>query len=1029
MGVGLDVLRYVDPSLPIHEDMRFFRNHVSGLNVARLWVRTPPGAVTDPEVLRAPRSVHLRVEAVPGVSSVIGPTSLLRLRRYAAGEREALPQEPAAFAAAVADLEQLLLTEPELRAFVDVGTLANAQLTVVFERGDGPGVAALARGAGGVGPTAAEGPALRGAKLRVVGESILAGKVGASLVPTLTESFAITAVLVFAAFLAVFRSASARLLAMIPSLFAILVTFLAMRLAGASLDVATILIATTVLGTTENDQIHFFHHLHEGEDGGLEGALRHTLRVSGRPIVFATFINAAGFLALALSSFPPLSAVRDRDRRGVPARDARGLHRAAGGALDRAPRGARGSAAPDAGSPGRAVIRAARRRLRAARRRSASPHVEVVQRALHRLWFVRGPSDRARIDLFAPAPAWALGGHLRVTRTLPHLRDRSGLDGGTPHPDSAVVHLADGALPPRGLPRDRRSAATSQLASRMHDPARRARVHRRRRRADRRAPRRAPGLRAAGRPLQERGRRREGSRPRGDVAANGGAAAAGGGGPRPARGPPRAKSAGGVRARRAPGGPPPPRPTETATAAGSAGGRRRGGGSPPSRGPGGGGKRAARDAARSGRSSIGATRASFVVVGPCSIHDPPPASTTPGGCARSRTRSPTTLYLVMRVYFEKPRTSLGWKGFINDPRMDDSFRIDEGMERARRFLLDVNELGLPAGTEALDPISPQYYGDLVTWTAIGARTSESQTHREMSSGLSTPVGFKNGTDGDLDAAVNAIVSAARPHAFLGINGQGRSAIVRTRGNRYGHLVLRGGGGRPNFDTVSVALAEEALAKAKLPQTIVVDCSHANSWKKPELQPLVMRDVVQPDPRGEPVDRGLHDGELHRAGEPADDGGSRAAPVRLLRHRRLPGLGPHRRGAAGGEVAPSRHRGGAPPRRSAPRPARHRDVALRVRERLASRARRTRTASAPSSDPDRPALRRRSRSRRCRFICASRALTSVHAVLLRTRSPRWIPRPPPPCPQSRPRGPSSWRSSSTSSTSRRSSWASRRSSAS
>jgi 3-deoxy-7-phosphoheptulonate synthase len=165
------------------------------------------------------------------------------------------------------------------------------------------------------------------------------------------------------------------------------------------------------------------------------------------------------------------------------------------------------------------------------------------------------------------------------------------------------------------------------------------------------------------------------------------------------------------------------------------------------------------------------------------------------------------------------------------------------MERARRFLLDVNEAGLPAGTEALDPIAPQYYGDLIAWTAIGARTSESQTHREMSSGLSTPVGFKNGTDGDLDSAVNAIVSASRPHAFLGINGQGRSAVVRTRGNRYGHLVLRGGGGRPNFDTVSVSLAEQALDKAKMPRNIVVDCSHANSWKKPELQPLVMRDVV------------------------------------------------------------------------------------------------------------------------------------------------------------------------------------------
>ncbi len=233
----------------------------------------------------------------------------------------------------------------------------------------------------------------------------------------------------------------------------------------------------------------------------------------------------------------------------------------------------------------------------------------------------------------------------------------------------------------------------------------------------------------------------------------------------------------------------------------------------------------------------------FVVVGPCSIHD-----TVAGLDYARRLRAladevSRTLYLVMRVYFEKPRTSLGWKGFINDPRMDDSFRIDEGMERARRFLLDVNELGLPAGTEALDPIAPQYYGDLVAWTAIGARTSESQTHREMSSGLSTPVGFKNGTDGDLEPAVNGIVSAASPHAFLGINGQGRSAIVRTRGNRYGHIVLRGGGGRPNYDTVSIALAEDALAKAKLPRNVVVDCSHANSRKKPDLQPLVLRDVV------------------------------------------------------------------------------------------------------------------------------------------------------------------------------------------
>jgi len=233
----------------------------------------------------------------------------------------------------------------------------------------------------------------------------------------------------------------------------------------------------------------------------------------------------------------------------------------------------------------------------------------------------------------------------------------------------------------------------------------------------------------------------------------------------------------------------------------------------------------------------------FAVVGPCSIHDPVAGLDYARRLKALADEVSSTMFMVMRVYFEKPRTSVGWKGFINDPYMDDSFRVDEGMEKGRRFLLEVNEIGLPAATEALDPTAPQYLGDLIAWTAIGARTSESQTHREMSSGLSTPVGFKNGTDGEIDAAINAILSASHPHAFLGINGQGRSAVVRTRGNAYGHLVLRGGGGRPNFDTVSISLAEQALAKAKLPQNVVVDCSHANSWKKPELQPLVMRDVV------------------------------------------------------------------------------------------------------------------------------------------------------------------------------------------
>ena len=233
----------------------------------------------------------------------------------------------------------------------------------------------------------------------------------------------------------------------------------------------------------------------------------------------------------------------------------------------------------------------------------------------------------------------------------------------------------------------------------------------------------------------------------------------------------------------------------------------------------------------------------FVVVGPCSIHDPVAGLDYARRLKKLAAEVADTMVLVMRVYFEKPRTATGWKGYINDPRMDDSFHIEEGMQKAREFLLAVNEIGLPAGTEALDPIAPQYLGDLIGWAAIGARTSESQTHREMSSGLSAPVGFKNGTDGSLDAAVNAIISASSPHSFLGINMQGRSSVVRTAGNRYGHLVLRGGGGRPNYDMVSVALAEAALAKAKLPHNIVVDCSHANSYKKPELQPLVMQDCI------------------------------------------------------------------------------------------------------------------------------------------------------------------------------------------
>jgi hypothetical protein len=231
------------------------------------------------------------------------------MRRYLSGQGDRLPQDRAAFESAAADVEQLLLTEPELRAFLDVGTLGNAQLTVIFEGVEEKEFHQLTAKLHQAWDEATRGdPAFRGVEMQVVGESLLQAKVGASLVPTLTESFALTAGLIFLAFLFVFRSPSARLMAMIPSVFAILATFLGMRILGASLNVATILIATTVLGTTENDQIHFFYHLQEGRQEGrdFEQSLRYTLRVSGRAIVFATLINAAGFLALSVSNFPPL---------------------------------------------------------------------------------------------------------------------------------------------------------------------------------------------------------------------------------------------------------------------------------------------------------------------------------------------------------------------------------------------------------------------------------------------------------------------------------------------------------------------------------------------------------------------------------------------------------------------------------------------------------------------------------------------------------------------------------------------------
>ncbi|MBB3231648.1 3-deoxy-7-phosphoheptulonate synthase [Halomonas stenophila] len=232
----------------------------------------------------------------------------------------------------------------------------------------------------------------------------------------------------------------------------------------------------------------------------------------------------------------------------------------------------------------------------------------------------------------------------------------------------------------------------------------------------------------------------------------------------------------------------------------------------------------------------------LMVVGPCSIHDVDAALDYARKLRRLADEVKDSLYIVMRVYFEKPRTTVGWKGLINDPHLNGSFEIEEGLHIARRLLVELTEMGLPLATEALDPISPQYLQDCISWSAIGARTTESQTHREMASGLSCPVGFKNGTDGSLDVAVNALQSVAHPHNFLGIDQAGKVAIIRTRGNAYGHVVLRGGNGKPNYDSVSVALAEQELNKAGVTPNIMIDCSHANSNKDPGLQPLVLENV-------------------------------------------------------------------------------------------------------------------------------------------------------------------------------------------
>jgi 3-deoxy-7-phosphoheptulonate synthase len=234
----------------------------------------------------------------------------------------------------------------------------------------------------------------------------------------------------------------------------------------------------------------------------------------------------------------------------------------------------------------------------------------------------------------------------------------------------------------------------------------------------------------------------------------------------------------------------------------------------------------------------------LVIVGPCSVHDIDAARAYADAIVEAQRRHRDELEVVMRVYFEKPRTTVGWKGMINDPHLDGSYDINTGLRRARALLLHLADLGLPAATELLDPIVPQYIADLVSWTAIGARTTESQTHREMASGLSMPIGFKNGTDGSVSTAINAMEAAARPHHFLGINADGQAAIVTTTGNPDGHLVLRGGKGGPNFHAEAVEAAATQLARDGLPARLMVDCSHGNSNKDYRRQTEVLRSVAE-----------------------------------------------------------------------------------------------------------------------------------------------------------------------------------------
>ncbi|MGB0909779.1 MAG: 3-deoxy-7-phosphoheptulonate synthase [Nitrospirales bacterium] len=246
----------------------------------------------------------------------------------------------------------------------------------------------------------------------------------------------------------------------------------------------------------------------------------------------------------------------------------------------------------------------------------------------------------------------------------------------------------------------------------------------------------------------------------------------------------------------------------------------------------------------------------LVIVGPCSIHDPQAAYEYAERLKEVVDRTREHFVIIMRTYFEKPRTTVGWKGLINDPHLDSSCDIDAGFQLARKILLKINEMGIPCGTEFLDPVTPQYLSDLISWSAIGARTTESQTHREMASGLSMPVGFKNGTDGGLQVAINAMIAARHPQSFIGINVDGVTSIIKTNGNHDRHIVLRGGGGKVNYHSEDIARAEIVLQKEEIKRAIMVDCSHGNSEKDHTRQANVARSVLQQVSRGQEAIMGL-----------------------------------------------------------------------------------------------------------------------------------------------------------------------------